>query len=111
MTIEVKNDETHLCIRNAANVQFKVTNLLQEYLEAQDASDESSDMNESEPSNKPFDFFTKQAITLAETVLHRILNVSSIKSLKYKKLVYLLSNFRFKHFTLIRLMIDQNLRN
>ena len=50
-------------------------------------------MNESEQSDKLFDFYTKQAITLAETVLQRFLKVSSIKSLKCK-LVHLLSNFQ-----------------
>ena len=47
----------------------KVTSLLQEKLEAQDAIDERGDMNESEHSDELFDFYTKQAITLAETVL------------------------------------------
>ena len=37
----------------------KVTNLLQEKLEAQGASDESSDTNESESSDKLFDFLHK----------------------------------------------------
>ena len=37
----------------------KVTNLLQEKLEAQYASDESSDMNKSEQSDKRFDFLHK----------------------------------------------------
>ena len=37
----------------------KVTNLLQEILEAQDASDESSDLNESEHSDQLFDFLHK----------------------------------------------------
>ena len=59
----------------------KVTNLLQEKSEAQDTSDEMSDMNESEHSNKLFDFYTKQAKALAETVLQRFLKVSSIKSI------------------------------
>ena len=60
----------------------KVTNLLQEKLEAQDASDEMGDMNESERSGELFDFYTKQAITLVETVLQKFLKVSSIKILK-----------------------------
>ena len=37
-------------------VQAKVTNLLQTKLEAQDASDERGDVNESEHSDKLFDF-------------------------------------------------------
>ena len=37
----------------------KVLNLLQEKLEAQDGSDESSDMNESEHSGELFDFLNK----------------------------------------------------
>ena len=37
----------------------KVTDLLQEILEAQDASDESSDLNESEHSDQLFDFLHK----------------------------------------------------
>ena len=37
----------------------KVTNLLQEKLEAQDASDESCDMNESQHSDELFDFLRK----------------------------------------------------
>ena len=40
----------------------KVTNLLEEKLEAQDASDESSDMNESEHSEELFDFLLKTSI-------------------------------------------------
>ena len=47
-------------------VKAKVINLLQEKLEAQDAFQESSDMNESEHSDEGFD--TKQTIPLAETV-------------------------------------------
>ena len=37
----------------------KVTNLLQEKLKAQDSFDDSSDMNESEHSDKVFDFLHK----------------------------------------------------
>ena len=66
----------------------KVINLLQENLEAQDASDESSNMNESEHSDKLMIFYTKRAITLAETVLQRFLKVLSAKWLNYI-LVYL----------------------
>ena len=40
----------------------KVTNLLQEKLEAQDASDESSNMNESKPSDEVFDFLHKTSV-------------------------------------------------
>ena len=40
-------------------VEAKVVNLLQEKLEAQDASDESSDMSESEHSDELFDFLRK----------------------------------------------------
>ena len=40
----------------------KVSNLLQEKLEAQDASDESSDMNERKPSDELFDFLHKTSI-------------------------------------------------
>ena len=71
----------------------KVTNLLQEKLEAQDASDERDDTNKSEHLNKLFDFYPKQAITLAETVLQRFLKVLSINSLKCK-LFHLLPNFQ-----------------
>ena len=71
----------------------KETNLLPEKLEAQDASDEMGDMDKSEHSDKLFDVYTKQAITLAETVLRRFLKVSSIKSLKCK-LVHFFSNFQ-----------------
>ena len=39
----------------------KVTNLLQEKLEGQDASDESSDMNESEHLDELFDFSPKRS--------------------------------------------------
>ena len=61
----------------------KVTNLLQEKLEAQDAFDDSSNMNESEYSEELFIFYPKQATTLAEKVLESFLKVSSITSLKY----------------------------
>ena len=71
----------------------KVTYLLEEKLEAQDASDEMGDMNESEHSDELFDFYTKQAIIRAETVLQGFLKVLLIKSLKCK-LVHALSNFR-----------------
>ena len=40
-------------------LKAKVTNLLQQKLEAQDASDESSDMSESEHSDKHFNFLHK----------------------------------------------------
>ena len=40
--------------------EAKVTNLLQEKLKTQDASDESGSMNESEHSDELFDFYTKQ---------------------------------------------------
>ena len=69
-----------------------VTNLLLAKLEAQDASDESSDMNESKHLDELLIFCTKQTMTLAETVRQRFLKVSSIKSLKCK-LIHL-SNFQ-----------------
>ena len=50
----------------------KVTNLLQKKLEAQDASDEMGDVNESKHSDKLFNFYTKQAITHADTVLLKV---------------------------------------
>ena len=43
-------------------LKAKVTNLLEEKLEAQDASDESNDMNESEHSDELFDFLLKTRI-------------------------------------------------
>ena len=43
-------------------LKAKVTNLLEEKLEAQDASDESNDMNESEHSEELFDFLLKTSI-------------------------------------------------
>ena len=52
-------------------IEAKVVNLLQEKLIAQDASDERSDINEGEYSNELFDFYIKQAITLAERMLQK----------------------------------------
>ena len=62
MTIEVEYDETlNIFMDKGMQQTFKarVTNLLQEKLEAQDASDESNDMHESEHSDKVFDFLRK----------------------------------------------------
>ena len=65
MTIEVENEETILCIKECSKrLNAKVTNLLQEKSEAPDASNESSVMNESEHSDKRFDFLHKTSNNL-----------------------------------------------
>ena len=61
-------------------VKAKIVNLLQKKLEAQDASDDSSDMNESEHLDKLFVFYSKQALALAVRELQRFLKVLLIKS-------------------------------
>ena len=60
ITFAVENDETPFAHKGMQQTfKAKVTNLLQEKLEAQGASDEWSDMNESEHSDKRFDFFAQ----------------------------------------------------
>ena len=67
MTIEEKNDETLVYEEMQQTVKAKV-NVLQEKLEAQDTSDESSDMN----IRANFLIYnTKQAITLAVSSVAR----------------------------------------
>ena len=61
-------------------VKANIVNLLQKKLEAQDASVDSSDMNESEHLDKLFVFYTKQALTLVVRELQRFLKVLLIKS-------------------------------
>ena len=68
----------------------KVTNLLQEKLEAQGASDASSDMIESEHSDELFNFLHKTSHNICRGSATKIFKSFMIKSLKYK-LVYLLS--------------------
>ena len=70
MTIKDQNDETPSCIKECSNRQSQgtVVNLLHEKLEAENAFDDSSDINESEHLDKFFDFLHK---TSNSTVLPR----------------------------------------
>ena len=61
-------------------VKAKVVKVLQEKLEAQNASDESSDMKEVNIRTNFLICYTKQAVTLVEAVLKRYLKVSKSKA-------------------------------
>ena len=74
-------------------VKAKVVNWLQEKLETQHASDETSDMNGSEHSDKLFDFLYKTSNNTCPDCAIKIFEILSIKCLK-RKLVHLLSNFQ-----------------
>ena len=71
----------------------KVTNSLHEKLEAQDASDKSSNMNESEHSDELFDFLHKTSNNTCRDSATKFFESFVDQSLEYK-LVYLLSNFQ-----------------
>ena len=86
----------HLVVYKGMQKTFKakVTNLLQEkYLKAQDASDESSEMSESEHSDELFDFLHEASNNTFQDSATKIFK-SFVNQKAQLQLAYLLSNFQ-----------------